>query len=132
MMEPWEIENQKVQRCLDNGELKQTFKLRNFIDGTFEAHDGDFITSCNPRNGSDLAQIPCTGLNDVSKAVESATKAFSSWSSTSRTIRSRYLQSIASLIAERKEQFALWESIDQGKTLARARIEVDRAISNFK
>jgi acyl-CoA reductase-like NAD-dependent aldehyde dehydrogenase len=32
---------------------------------------------------------------------------------------------------EHREVFAVWESIDQGKTLQRARVEVDRAISNF-
>jgi acyl-CoA reductase-like NAD-dependent aldehyde dehydrogenase len=35
------------------------------------------------------------------------------------------------LMEENRELFAVWETIDQGKTLERARIEVDRAVSNF-
>ena len=35
------------------------------------------------------------------------------------------------LIYAHREVLAVWESLDQGKTIERARIEVERAVSNF-
>jgi acyl-CoA reductase-like NAD-dependent aldehyde dehydrogenase len=67
----------------------------------------------------------------VDSAVLAAEAAFKTWSKTTRTERSKYLQRIAALIQENRELFAVWESIDQGKTLERGRVEVDRAVSNF-
>jgi acyl-CoA reductase-like NAD-dependent aldehyde dehydrogenase len=67
----------------------------------------------------------------VDSAVLAAEAAFKTWSKTTRAERSKYLQRIAALIQENRELFAVWESIDQGKTLERGRVEVDRAVSNF-
>lgn len=77
-------------------------------------------------------RIPISDAPDVDAAVIAAKEAFPAWSRTSRKIRSGYLQKIATLLEENKELFAVWESIDQGQTIQRARIEVDRAVSNFQ
>lgn len=108
--------------------------ISNFVGNNFVSHTnaGERIDSFDPRTGKVLAQIPRSGPADVEVAVDAATKAFSSWSQTSRKARSQMLQRIAGIISEEKEIFAIWESIDQGKTVARARVEVDRAIDNFK
>lgn len=108
--------------------------LNNFIGNTFKAHSqpSEWIDSFNPRTGNVLARVPRSQAAEVDAAVEAATQALPLWSRTSRMERSDILLRISDILAENKELFAVWESIDQGKTLARARAEVDRAIDNFK
>ena len=108
--------------------------LRNFIGNRFTEHSepSRWIDSFNPRTGELLAQIPRSALSDVDHAVDAAARAFPTWSRTSRQERSEILLRIAEILKEKKELFAVWESIDQGKTLGRARVEVDRAITNFQ
>ncbi|KAF3386249.1 Aldehyde dehydrogenase family 8 member A1 [Penicillium rolfsii] len=114
--------------------LTSPIRLRNFIEGFYSDHaePTHWIDSFNPRTGELLAQIPRSALSDVDRAVDAASRAFPVWSRTSRQERSEILLRIAAILSEKKELFAVWESIDQGKTLSRARVEVDRAISNFR
>jgi acyl-CoA reductase-like NAD-dependent aldehyde dehydrogenase len=114
--------------------LTTPIRLQNFIEGDYSeyAEPTDRIDSFNPRTGELLAQIPRSALSDVDRAVDAASRAFPIWSRTSRQERSEILLRIATILNEKKELFAVWESLDQGKTLSRARVEVDRAISNFR
>lgn len=90
-----------------------------------------FIDSYEPKTGKLLYRLPRAQEKDVEDAIRHARAAFQTWSKTTRSERSVYLRRISELLQENRELFAVWESIDQGKTLERARIEVDRAISNF-
>lgn len=114
--------------------LANPIRLQNFIENNYSEHaePAHWIDSFNPRTGELLAQIPRSALSDVDRAVDAASRAFPTWSRTSRQERSEILLRIAAILSEKKELFAVWESIDQGKTLSRARVEVDRAISNFR
>ena len=106
--------------------------LSNFIGNEFVSSTStEWIDSFEPKTGKLYARMPSSSAADVDSAVLSSTKAFKSWSRTSRAERSKYMLRIADAIQERRELFAIWESIDQGKTVERARVEVDRAISNF-
>ncbi|KAK3989970.1 aldehyde dehydrogenase family 8 member A1 [Cladorrhinum sp. PSN332] len=108
--------------------------LSNFVGGQFISSSSistQQIESYEPKTGRILYTLPCTSPADVEKAIEYAKAAFPSWSKTSRAERSAVLRRISELIQEHRELFAVWESLDQGKTLERARIEIDRAISNF-
>ncbi|KAG0645347.1 Aldehyde dehydrogenase 12 [Hyphodiscus hymeniophilus] len=106
--------------------------ISNYVGEAFISKTADsYIDSFEPKTGNLYCKVPLTSAQDVDAAISCAKDAFKTWSKTARAVRSRYLQRIASLIEENRELFAVWESIDQGKTLARARIEVDRAISNF-
>lgn len=114
--------------------LTSPIRVQNFIEGDYSHHaePTHWIDSFNPWTGELLAQIPHSALSDVDHAVDAASRAFPIWSRTSRQERSEILLRIAAILNEKKELFAVWESIDQGKTLSRARVEVDRAISNFR
>ncbi|KAJ5541207.1 hypothetical protein N7494_006283 [Penicillium frequentans] len=109
-------------------------RLQNYIGNEFSEHSNpdSWIESLNPRTGEVIANLPRSDASDVARAVDAASQAFPSWSKTSRQARSDILLRIAAIIHEEKETFAVWESLDQGKTLSRARVEVDRAISNFR
>lgn len=66
-------------------------------------------------------------------AVESASKAFQAWSSTTKEFKSQILHKIASLIESRLEEFAAAESQDNGKPLWLSRtLDIPRAIHNFR
>lgn len=108
--------------------------LQNFVNNEFQdiSSSATTVDCFNPRTGKVLVQIPSSSQSDVDQAVDAAAKAFPSWSQTTRHERARLLLKVAELIKENKETFAVWESIDQGKTLARARTEVDRAVANFR
>jgi len=109
------------------------FHLKNFVGGAYVSSDiHTYIDSIDPKTGLVFAKVPCTQPNDVDIAIQTAKDAFPSWSKTTRAERSEYLFRVAKLIRSKREHFAVWESIDQGKTLDRARIEVDRAIANFE
>lgn len=106
----------------------QHFVANQFVDDKTTTKT---IDSYEPKSGRLIAQVPCASPEQVDAAVRAAYAAFPAWSKTPRAERSRYLRRVSDLLAQHRELFAVWESIDQGKTLQRARIEVDRAISNF-
>lgn len=124
----------KVGDFISQESGRSVFALRNYVNGSYQDHslEQDFLPSYNPKTGRILAKIPISNANGVQAAVNAAKAAFPSWSKSTRKTRSHYLQRIASLLEENRELFAVWESIDQGKTIERARVEVDRAISNFQ
>jgi acyl-CoA reductase-like NAD-dependent aldehyde dehydrogenase len=106
--------------------------MKNFIGNNYISQSSDaWVEAFDPKTGKLYGKMPVTSPAEVETAVDAATEAFKTWSKTSRVVRSKYLRRIADLIQEHHELFAVWESIDQGKTLSRARVEVDRAISNF-
>ncbi|CAK1357434.1 Aldehyde dehydrogenase family 8 member A1 [Cercospora beticola] len=107
--------------------------LQNFVARDFQnSGNSDTIQCFNPQTGKVFLQVPNSNPEEVDQAVNAAHQAFPSWSKTPKSERSRILNKIADLIAERRDAFAAWESIDQGKTFARAKVEIDRAISNFR
>ncbi|KAJ4424855.1 hypothetical protein N0V82_000357 [Gnomoniopsis sp. IMI 355080] len=106
--------------------------LQHFSENKFStAASSKHIDSFEPKTGKLIARVPCASADEVDAAIKAAKVAFPAWSKTPRAERSRLLRRISDIIADNRELFAVWESIDQGKTLERARIEVDRAISNF-
>lgn len=92
----------------------------------------NYVDSINPKTGKSFARVPISSAAQVDHALQAATDAFKKWSRTTAAFRSSLLQRVAFLIEENKELLAVWESIDQGKTVARARVEVDRAATNFR
>ncbi|KAK4132019.1 aldehyde dehydrogenase [Trichocladium antarcticum] len=108
--------------------------LSNYVSGELQLPSSastTFINSVEPKTGAIFATLPCTQPSDVEEAIRQARTAFKTWSKTTRVERSGHLRRMSELLRAHRELFAVWESIDQGKTLERARIEVDRAISNF-
>lgn len=106
--------------------------ISNYVGNSFISKTANlYMDSFEPKTGRKYCKVPITSSEDVDSAISNAKEAFKTWSKTSRALRSKHLRKIADLIEENRELFAVWESIDQGKTLERARIEVDRAVSNF-
>lgn len=130
----WELNTLDNAKDYLTNQAHKPLRLQNFVDNAFSAYpqSDEWIDSFDPRTGEIPAQIPRSTQADVDRAVDAASRAFPSWSQTPRHERSETLLRIADCLSGERELFAVWESIDQGKTLARARIEVERAISNFR
>ena len=70
-----------------------------FIDGKWtNAHNQETFASYNPANAELLGQVPSGGKEDALAGIDSASKAFPSWSKTDPFERSKYLYALARLI----------------------------------
>lgn len=109
-------------------------KILNYIDGQFcDALSGKTIENYDPAVGKVYSLIPDSDESDVSRAVEAAAKAFSSWSEMPVSERSRILLRIADLVDENLDSLALAESVDNGKPLSLAkRMDIPRASANMR
>jgi len=108
-------------------------KIRNYINGELvEPVNGNFIENYDPSRGKIYSMIPDSDERDVNQAVIAAKAAFAAWSVTAKDIRSKILLKISGLIEENFEKLAVAESLDNGKTLALAKmVDIPRAIANF-
>jgi acyl-CoA reductase-like NAD-dependent aldehyde dehydrogenase len=96
----------------------ETFRM--LIDGRrVDASSGDWIESYNPFTGKVWAKVPRGGADDVAKAVRAAKKAFRSneWRNLTASARGALLYRLADLIAERAEDLARIETMDNGKLI---------------
>jgi len=105
-----------------------------FINGEFtnpSAHE-QFVT-LNPATGQALATVAQATASDVDTAVRSARNAYDSvWSRTSGAERAKYLFRIARLIQERAREFAVLETLDNGKPIRESRdIDIPLAAAHF-
>ncbi|WP_199039687.1 aldehyde dehydrogenase family protein [Glycomyces salinus] len=113
-------------------DIKEHYGL--FIDGKFvEAEDGASFTSVNPADGRALFTVAEAGRADVEAAVDAARRAFETvWGPMSGAERGKYLFRIARLLQERAREFAVAESIDNGKPIKETRdFDVPTAAQHF-
>jgi aminomuconate-semialdehyde/2-hydroxymuconate-6-semialdehyde dehydrogenase len=108
-------------------------KILNYINGELIAPKSDqYFDNINPATGEVYSLIPDSDAADVELAVKAASAAFHEWSNMHKDKRSALLIRISEMINERLEEFALAESIDNGKPVHLARtVDIPRAVSNF-
>jgi len=113
-------------------DIKSEYGL--FINGKFVAAKGGktFLT-INPATEKTLAKISYASNSDVDKAVAAATDAFKKvWSKTSPSERGKYLYRIARILQERAREFAVLESMDNGKPIKETRdVDIPLAAAHF-
>ena len=109
-------------------------KIQNYINGEFiDPISQQWIDNFHPASGEVYGQIPNSGKEDVEKAYQAAETAFTSWSNTTLSERSKVLSKIADIIADRLQELARAESKDNGKPVSVATgIDIPRASSNFQ
>ncbi len=81
----------------------------------------------NPSDGSVLAPLPHAGKADLDDAIAAAERGLAAWRDVAPAEREAILLRAAALLGERKEAIAHAIALDQGKTLAEARGEVETA-----
>lgn len=93
--------------------------LKLLIDGQPVAPiEGGTFAVTNPATGQKLCDVPAGTAADVDRAVKSARRAFESgpWGRMTGRERGKLLRKLADLLYERREEFALIESLNNGKT----------------
>ena len=103
-----------------------------FINGSFTRPKALFDT-INPADESVLAQVTQAGPRDVDKAVAAARRAFDGeWGALSGAERGKYLFRIARILQERSREFAVLETLDNGKPIKETRdVDVPVAAAHF-
>ncbi|KAL3233754.1 Uncharacterized protein RNJ44_03794 [Nakaseomyces bracarensis] len=84
----------------------------------------------NPSTGENVVEVCSAAKEDVDYAVDCAEHAFekTDWASQDPRIRGRYLSKLADLMEENLELMASIETMDNGKTIALSRGDVQLAI----
>ncbi len=85
----------------------------------------------NPATGEILGRLPLADAADLDRALRAAQRGFQLWRETSPRQRAAVLSGAARLMAERQEQIARVATLEEGKTLAEARIEVQMNVGLF-
>jgi len=105
-----------------------------FINGKFQApHSKKRFETINPATEEVLSKVSFADEIDVDKAVKAARTAYSKvWSKLSGKERAKYLFRIARLLQERAREFAVVESLDNGKPIRETRdVDIPLAAAHF-
>jgi acyl-CoA reductase-like NAD-dependent aldehyde dehydrogenase len=93
------------------------------VGGRFvEPREGGTIPVVNPATGEKLCDAPAATAADVDLAVKAARRAFEGgpWRTMSARERGALVRRLADLLWQRREEFALVESLENGKTFREA------------
>jgi len=85
----------------------------------------------DPATGDPLGEVPLADPADLDRALETAQRGFRIWRHSTPQQRAAVLQGAARLMLERQEDLARVATMEQGKTLAEARIEVMMNVGLF-
>ena len=105
-----------------------------FLNGEFvPAAGGDVFPTVNPATEEPLAQVAKAGPEDVDRAVAAAREAYERvWGPMPPAERAKYLYRIARILQERSREFAVLESLDNGKPIKESRdVDVPLAAAHF-
>jgi acyl-CoA reductase-like NAD-dependent aldehyde dehydrogenase len=104
-----------------------------FVNGEFVDGHGRSFKTVSPSTEEVLAEIAEADEADVDLAVKAARRAYTRvWSRMSGAERSKYLFRIARILQERAREFAVLESIDNGKPIKESRdVDVPLAAAHF-
>ncbi|SNR57325.1 aldehyde dehydrogenase family protein [Blastococcus mobilis] len=104
-----------------------------FIDGEFVDGTGESFKSVNPATEEVLTEVSAGSGADVDRAVAAARRAFTRvWGPMRPADRGKYLFRIARLLQERAREFAVLESLDNGKPIRESRdVDVPLAAAHF-
>ena len=86
----------------------------------------------NPANGEVIGQVPLADPADLDDALAAAERGFVRWRKSSAAERAAVLEGAARLLLERQEAIARNATLEQGKTLPEARIEVLMVVGLFR
>ncbi len=105
-----------------------------FINGSWvEPLFKEKFATINPANEEVLSKISQAGKSDVDRAVKAARDAYTkTWSKMPAKERGKYLFRIARIMQERAREFAVLESLDNGKPIRESRdVDVPLAAAHF-
>jgi len=96
-----------------------------YIDGAWcQAASGQTLPIVNPATGKQIGTHAYAEKADLDRALEAAAKGFDVWKRTSAFDRYKLMRKAAQLLRDRLDTIAPLMTMEQGKTLAEAKIEV--------
>jgi succinate-semialdehyde dehydrogenase/glutarate-semialdehyde dehydrogenase len=99
-------------------------ELELYIDGRWKRADGQAVL--NPADETVLGTVPSATIADLDDAIAAAERGFRVWRKTSPAKRTQIILKAASLIRERVNEMAVAMTMEQGKPLEQARLEILR------
>ncbi|MCZ2823725.1 MULTISPECIES: aldehyde dehydrogenase family protein [unclassified Modestobacter] len=104
-----------------------------FVDGEFVDGTGTPLKTVNPATEEVLSEVATGSEEDVDRAVRAARRAFvKTWGPMRPADRGKYLFRIARLLQERAREFAVLETLDNGKPIRESRdVDVPLAAAHF-
>ena len=105
-----------------------------FINGKFvPGKGGKTFPTINPANEKVLSKVAYASKDDVDKAVSAARNAYAKvWSKLSPSERGKYLFRIARILQERAREFAVLETLNNGKPIRETRdADIPLAAAHF-
>lgn len=104
-------------------------KIQLYIDGEFcSSSDGNTIDVLNPATSELIGGAPVATRQDMDRALEAADVAFKTWRATSAYERCRIVRAAANLIRERIDEIARIITLEQGKPVGEAKLELGLSI----
>ncbi|NUB89449.1 aldehyde dehydrogenase family protein [Haloterrigena sp. SYSU A558-1] len=108
--------------------------LKLYIGGDWVSSSaGETFETRDPTTGETLATVQAGTREDIDRAVEAAWTAYDeTWSDYSAAERQRVLEEIAARVEENREAFARLETLDNGKPISEARIDMELVADHFR
>jgi aldehyde dehydrogenase (NAD+) len=94
---------------------------------------GETFETVDPTTGETLAEVAAGQAEDIDAAVEAAWEAYDEvYSGFSTAEIQSMMESIADRVEANHEEFARLESLDNGKPITEARIDIDLVVDHFR
>lgn len=106
-------------------------ELKLFIAGEWRTARRDMAV-VNPATEEEIGRLPCAEISDLDDALAAAEEGLRIWSATSPRERGDTILRAAALMRERQEEIAQAITLEHGKPLAQARLEVIRGAEFFE
>jgi succinate-semialdehyde dehydrogenase/glutarate-semialdehyde dehydrogenase len=111
--------------CEQEADCDMTYPtIELYIDGHWRQANGAPII--NPADETVLGTVPYATKADLDDALDAATRGFNVWRNTAPNARARIILRAAALIRERVNEMAVAMTLEQGKPLDQARLEILR------
>lgn len=110
-------------------------RVKMFINGEWtESLSGETFATKNPATLETITEVPRGNSSDIERAVEAARIAFESpeWREILPAERGRMLLKMAAIIREQKAELAELETLDTGKPISQAEVDVEVAARYFE
>ena len=98
--------------------------LDHYIDGKWVKPSGKTLEVYNPANSKVIGELGSVSKGDLDMAIAAAEKGFKQWRKVSAFERGKMLRKIGDLVRARADEIAKVLTMEQGKVLAEAKIEV--------
>ena len=89
-----------------------------------EARGGATLPVYNPADGSVVGSVAKASIADLDDALAAAAKGFEVWKNTPAIERSKVMRAAAAILRERTDAIAHLMTLEQGKPLAEAKVEI--------